>query len=86
MLNDLLHSNDYEGRRVACRIDVLPTTPHSALDTSAVIRSWKEKLPKSHFLTFSSIYTYREKDARLSFSGFMPNERDINTAFCRILE
>ncbi|GFX72718.1 hypothetical protein TNCV_4063131 [Trichonephila clavipes] len=31
MLNGLLHSNNYEGRRVTCGIEVLSTTPPSAL-------------------------------------------------------
>ncbi|GFU04336.1 hypothetical protein TNCV_864341 [Trichonephila clavipes] len=57
MLNGLLHSNDYEGRRVTRCFEVLPTTPHSMLDTSAVAKLWKEKSLKSlYFLTFPRIY------------------------------
>ncbi|GFW42208.1 hypothetical protein TNCV_1206641 [Trichonephila clavipes] len=36
ILNGLLHSNNYEGRRVTRCIEDLPTTPHSALGTSTV--------------------------------------------------
>ncbi|GFU19064.1 hypothetical protein TNCV_430971 [Trichonephila clavipes] len=44
MLNGVIHSNDYEGRRVTSCIEVLSTTPHSALDSNDVVKSWKEKL------------------------------------------
>ncbi|GFW19704.1 hypothetical protein TNCV_1605941 [Trichonephila clavipes] len=49
MLNGLLHSNDYEERRMTRCIAVLPNTPHSALDTSAVVKPCKGKLQKSPF-------------------------------------
>ncbi|GFW82962.1 uncharacterized protein TNCV_4603891 [Trichonephila clavipes] len=52
-LNGLLHSNNYESRRVTSCIGVLPTTPHSALDTNAVVKPRQEKLQKSlYFLTY----------------------------------
>ncbi|GFW89846.1 hypothetical protein TNCV_2425031 [Trichonephila clavipes] len=40
MLNNLQHSNDYEGRRVTHSIAV-PTTLHSPLDNRAVAKPWK---------------------------------------------
>ncbi|GFX43491.1 hypothetical protein TNCV_4875111 [Trichonephila clavipes] len=59
MLNGLLHSNDYEERRVTHCIEMLPSTHHSTLDTSAVVKPWKEKLQKSlYFLTFPRIWIY----------------------------
>ncbi|GFU48197.1 uncharacterized protein TNCV_4626231 [Trichonephila clavipes] len=39
MLNGPLHSNDYEGRRMTCCIEMLPTISHSALDTCIVAKS-----------------------------------------------
>ncbi|GFX14106.1 hypothetical protein TNCV_1766021 [Trichonephila clavipes] len=51
MLNSLLHSKDYERRRVTRCIEVLLTTPHSALGTGAAVQLWKEKLQK-FFLLF----------------------------------
>ncbi|GFV53192.1 hypothetical protein TNCV_298011 [Trichonephila clavipes] len=54
LLNGLLHSNDYKGRWVACRIEVLPTITHLALDIKAVSKPWEKKLQKPlYFLTFS---------------------------------
>ncbi|GFW45470.1 hypothetical protein TNCV_3244101 [Trichonephila clavipes] len=47
MLNGLLHTNDYEERRVTRCREVLPTASHSALDISYVAKPWKEKLQKS---------------------------------------
>ncbi|GFV62463.1 hypothetical protein TNCV_630421 [Trichonephila clavipes] len=47
ILNGLLHSHDYDKRQEACCIEVLPTTFHSALDTSTVATPWKEKLQNS---------------------------------------
>ncbi|GFV96982.1 hypothetical protein TNCV_4351951 [Trichonephila clavipes] len=45
MMNSLLPPPppfyDYEGRRVTLCIEMLPTTPHSALDTSTVAKPWK---------------------------------------------
>ncbi|GFW89335.1 hypothetical protein TNCV_3966251 [Trichonephila clavipes] len=42
-LNGRLHPNDYEGRRVTHCIEALPTTYHSALDTSTVAKPWEKK-------------------------------------------
>ncbi|GFT55292.1 hypothetical protein TNCV_4611601 [Trichonephila clavipes] len=53
MLNGLLHSNDYENRRVTRYTEVLSTTAYSKLDTRAVVNPWEEKLQKSfYFLTY----------------------------------
>ncbi|GFW49612.1 hypothetical protein TNCV_2843931 [Trichonephila clavipes] len=53
MLNGLLHYNGNQGGEVTCCIEVLPTTPHSAMAISAVAKPWKEKLQKSlYFLTY----------------------------------
>ncbi|GFV88065.1 hypothetical protein TNCV_3242151 [Trichonephila clavipes] len=62
MLNGLLHSNDYEERRVIRCIDVLQTTPYSAFDTSAVAKSWKEKLQKNLYVSsFKTFYHFKLK-------------------------
>ncbi|GFS78541.1 hypothetical protein TNCV_3147801 [Trichonephila clavipes] len=44
MLNVLLHSNDYEGRRVTRCFEVLPTTLHSTPNTSSAAKPWKDNL------------------------------------------
>ncbi|GFY36154.1 uncharacterized protein TNCV_4845261 [Trichonephila clavipes] len=52
MFNSHLHFNDYEERRVTRCIEVLTTTPHLALDTSAFVKPWKEKLQNTlYFFT-----------------------------------
>ncbi|GFU36695.1 hypothetical protein TNCV_3311861 [Trichonephila clavipes] len=56
ILKSLLHSNDNEGRRFTRCIEVLPTIPHSVLDTSAVTKNWKGKLQKSFcFFTYPRV-------------------------------
>ncbi|GFV03880.1 hypothetical protein TNCV_3173141 [Trichonephila clavipes] len=47
--NGLLHPNDYEERRITRCEKVLPTSFHSALDSSNIGKFWKEKL-KSSFI------------------------------------
>ncbi|GFU08407.1 hypothetical protein TNCV_2132511 [Trichonephila clavipes] len=39
MLTGILHSNDYEERRVRSFVEVLMTIPHSVLDSSSVAKS-----------------------------------------------
>ncbi|GFS71631.1 hypothetical protein TNCV_4270311 [Trichonephila clavipes] len=52
--NCLLYTNDYEITR---HLEVLRTTRHLELDTSAVAKPWKKKLKKSlYFLHFSSYF------------------------------
>ncbi|GFV37852.1 hypothetical protein TNCV_2662651 [Trichonephila clavipes] len=55
MLNGLLHPNVYKGRRVTLCIEVLPTTPHSALDIGTVAKPSNEKLQQSLYF-FNSYY------------------------------
>ncbi|GFW14078.1 DUF4817 domain-containing protein [Trichonephila clavipes] len=57
MQKGLLHSNDYDVRRVIRCIQMLPTSLHSALDNSSVTKPLKKKLQKSlNFFTLSRVY------------------------------
>ncbi|GFW42354.1 hypothetical protein TNCV_239511 [Trichonephila clavipes] len=55
MLNGLRHFSGYERRMTRC-IEVLPTAPHSAMGTSAVVKPWKEKLQKSIYFVVNLFF------------------------------
>ncbi|GFX26967.1 hypothetical protein TNCV_1841391 [Trichonephila clavipes] len=46
LLNGLLHSNNYEVRRVTRCIEGLPTKPHAMMDTSVVPQLFERRVAK----------------------------------------